>query len=163
MAIVGLVLGIADNAVAGTARQKMLAKAEKLANQINKVDSLRNDLLNAYNNKDYELANNIMLASPFSGAYQTLKNERIRVKNEYEMKKKHLDDLSDEINKSRAAASAGSTASGLVDGSIAHANADKVKDDFSTEINKLVSGGATNISENTNSLGPVPDPVIKKN
>lgn len=162
MAIIGLVLGIADNAVAGTARQRMLVKAEKLANQINKVDSLKNDLLNAYNNKDYELANNIMLASPFSGAYQTLKDERLRVKNEFESKRERLNNLSDEINRNRTEASAGSTASGLVDGSMAHINADKIRDDFSGEINKLVSGGATNISDNTSSLGPIKDPVNKK-
>lgn len=163
MAIIATVLGVADSAVGGTARQKMLRKAEKLANQVNKVESLKNDLLTAYNSKDYELANNILMASPFSGSYQTLKKERARVTDEFNSKRQQLDELTKKINDSRAQASAGSTASGIVDGSLAHSQANSIKDDYSNEINKLVSGGVTNISSNQSSLGALPDPIKKNN
>lgn len=161
MTVVSAVYGAVSTAVSDTGRQKVMKKATNLANQVTRNEKMKSELIDAYNKRDYDLANQILIASPFSGAYKTLVQEKERINQEFEQKKTQIDNLSDDMNKELADVNSHSSASGVIGGTQAHLAANEAKDDYSGEINKLVSGGVTNISDKKGSLGAIKDPVKK--
>lgn len=144
----GVLTKVLDSSVAGTASYKARQIAIKLGSQIAKTEGMANQLVEAYNRRDYELANNILLASPFSGSYQTLINDRERINKEFKAKKTKLENLSKEMSASKAYADIAMNTSDWIAGANEHENLDKIKHDYKDEIDKLVSGGISEISTN---------------
>lgn len=138
-------IGITDLVVSDTGRQKVLKQVEKLENQINQVSGLKQDLLDAFQKKDYALANDILISSPFSATYKKLLDDKERINKEFKEKKSRIEKLENEIEVSKGKYSSHSTASGLVGGTLAHL--EDAKSDFSADINNLVNGGINTISD----------------
>lgn len=144
LALLGPVVTIIDQVVGDTGRAKVLRIVKSLEDQINRTTTLKNQLIDAFNRKDYDLANSLLYSSPFSGTYQILQKERDRIQREAKDKYDRIQNVEDKIAKSKAEYDQHTTAAGTVGGTLAHL--EDAKSDFTNDINDLVKGGVTTIS-----------------
>lgn len=156
LTLVASAVGIADNVTSGIARKKVSEKAAKLAQQIDRNSELRDKLFQAYQAKDYALANMLIQASPFSGAYNKIVEESKAIKKEYEAKDKQLRDEIDKIRDKKNSVESHSSASGIVDGAMGIHSANKTDTTYNN-VEGLVNAGISNINSGSLSgnIGPI--------
>lgn len=159
ISIVASIYGVAENVVVGQARRAIQPLVTKLTKALETNTKLRNDLVEAYNNKNAKAMDQLLSTSPFSSTYISAMNEVKRINSEFENKKKQLDDIEKRTNQSRVPIEQMSTTSDLVSGSqhlnsINKGNHKNQIASIENDINKLVQGGVSQIDDVQLDTGP---------
>lgn len=138
---------------------KIKARLDKLSQSISKNSQLDQQLTEAFNRKDMNLANSILSASPFGGSVHILRDQAKQLKKDYDKNKdiiqKEEARLLEEQNRLNDIQN--NIGGGIVGGIYGTAELNKGTSESSQAYKDLVNGGITNFENKTYSsdlLGP---------
>lgn len=103
--IVGIIAsayGVAGAIYGSVQANRLNSLATKIANALNTNSELKSKVLQAYQDKDYKLANALISNSPVGSAYRNLKNEIDKNKREKDAKIQEIEDSDKELKEAQA-------------------------------------------------------------